>query len=764
MQRSICRGYSLATITALLLGSLVQPALAGTLNRTTPPAQIYSASSEVTVAEVELLLNQPAPDLSACSQLIERIKPHVQGRDHVAARARLLLLEARLLEFSGKLEEAFERAGDARAAARQADAELAPSQSDEFRDRRRTLCDALHAQAHLAAARGEVALAIGAIDALSANNIHIDEVDTEVLMEVATLCLDSNRFEHWVTLAAKAVHAFESGGQDLRASATQAKLAATLLHFEHIPIARSHLSLALSRLTDLEGTSMERHRTEALLHGLQASANRRFVREPEHVRLRSASQHLEQAQLHAGVIDMPAIVHLETAELALADGRADDALQTLDRLLNDAKTLQLDALHARILRSQTLAEQGNFEAAAAASADLEDQLLGTQRLDLVRSGNALLATLAKQAGDDAAAARHIQLERDALETASRLRLDIRTRTVGNLDIGRRRLAESEHAKTRLGVELVDANLTVGKLGRYALVATAGLASLGLIFALFARRSRKRRASLASQVAESAEQRVNAERTLAFISHDLRSPLLSIRAATEILATEVSPERRDLVALIQGGSQRMESILEAMLALMKFKENPAAPGQNQIFSLDELAQQIADEATLEAGQKAIKISVLGVNAPTLVRTHPVLLRQLLVNVVSNAVKYSPASEEVRIAIETDRVTGSFLTVTDHGPGIPEIDRDKLWMLFAQASAKPSFGETSSGVGLTLAKNIADALNCELSVDPDSALHTGATFRLEIEQILWEESEAQVEIPRPPGTGQTPASKVEPSIAE
>jgi signal transduction histidine kinase len=124
----------------------------------------------------------------------------------------------------------------------------------------------------------------------------------------------------------------------------------------------------------------------------------------------------------------------------------------------------------------------------------------------------------------------------------------------------------------------------------------------------------------------------------------------------------------------------------------------------------------------AGAKDIDVTLRDV-ADGWVRADPIRLRQVLDNLISNAVKYSPSGSTVSVAAE--RATQAWrLSVQDQGPGIHPEDRERLFQEFARLSAKPTAGERSTGLGLAIARRVVEAHGG--SIGAESTPGEGATF--------------------------------------
>jgi signal transduction histidine kinase len=102
-------------------------------------------------------------------------------------------------------------------------------------------------------------------------------------------------------------------------------------------------------------------------------------------------------------------------------------------------------------------------------------------------------------------------------------------------------------------------------------------------------------------------------------------------------------------------------------------------------------------------------------------------QVLDNLISNAVKYSPLGKRILVrVVNTDRAVR--IEIQDEGPGLSEDDKSKLFGKFARLSARPTGGEYSTGLGLSIVKKMVEAMNGKVWCE--SELGKGATFIVEL----------------------------------
>jgi signal transduction histidine kinase len=214
--------------------------------------------------------------------------------------------------------------------------------------------------------------------------------------------------------------------------------------------------------------------------------------------------------------------------------------------------------------------------------------------------------------------------------------------------------------------------------------------------------------------------------VSLVSHELRSPMAAVIGAARTLQErwrELSPEQRaSFLALISDETARLATLIGDVLDTSRIE----AGTFTYAFSDVDLADLVRETvATMGLGQDEVAVVARAPESVPLVRADRERLKQVLMNLVENAVKYSPAGEEVDVRAWADN--GLVLVeVEDHGPGIPREQHGLIFEKFGRANV--GGGKPGSGLGLFIARSIAEAHGGTLRVR--SAPGQGATFRLEL----------------------------------
>jgi two-component system OmpR family sensor kinase len=224
------------------------------------------------------------------------------------------------------------------------------------------------------------------------------------------------------------------------------------------------------------------------------------------------------------------------------------------------------------------------------------------------------------------------------------------------------------------------------------------------------------------------------------SHELRTPLTSVRGYLELYRQGAFQEKAqldDVVRRLSAESTRMQGLVEDLLALASLDEG--RPLREDRVDLGLLLRDAAQDA--QAVQPERSISVSAPDAGPAVTGDVGLLTQLISILVSNALAYTPVSAPLALGVVSQE-SESVITVVDKGPGL-ESDAasrvfDRFWRGQASRTRNKGPGRSGAGLGLSIARSIADAHRGTISLD--TAPGDGCTFtvRLPLERIAFVES--------------------------
>jgi len=238
---------------------------------------------------------------------------------------------------------------------------------------------------------------------------------------------------------------------------------------------------------------------------------------------------------------------------------------------------------------------------------------------------------------------------------------------------------------------------------------------------------RRRAAEAEKLAREASEaaalrRSDAAKTavLRSVSHDLRSPITAIMTASDLLespdAELTAEDREELHAAIRLQVRRLDRFVSNMLDLSRLEAGAARPAR-ELWTVDSLIA-----AALEAvGPENERIdAVLPAESPP-VRVDAAQLEHVLVNVLENALKFSSPAD--RVELRADAVDGEVLVrVSDHGPGVPLEERERIFEAFARGN--DAHAGSGTGLGLAIAKGFTQLNGGRLWIEGERG--SGTTF--------------------------------------
>lgn len=217
--------------------------------------------------------------------------------------------------------------------------------------------------------------------------------------------------------------------------------------------------------------------------------------------------------------------------------------------------------------------------------------------------------------------------------------------------------------------------------------------------------------------------------LANMSHEIRTPLNGILGMTE-LASELSAthEQREYLAIVQQSSLSLLSIINDILDFSKIEAGKLDLTMGQ-FDLKKSIERAVSLMTIQARPKKISLELkLSSSIPEVVISDEGRLRQVLLNLLGNAVKFSPEGGKVTLAVEEkireSGISTLAFSVVDKGIGIEPSKHKAIFEAFSQADGSISRKFGGSGLGLAISKMIVSLMHGEIAVN--SKLGEGATF--------------------------------------
>ena len=241
------------------------------------------------------------------------------------------------------------------------------------------------------------------------------------------------------------------------------------------------------------------------------------------------------------------------------------------------------------------------------------------------------------------------------------------------------------------------------------------------------------AAINAKLEESNQQltQINYEKNefLGIAAHDLKNPLSVITMIATILHDEsgtLTPQEiKDLADDIRTSSKQMFSLIVNVLDVNKIESGTLLPA-GEILSVQQCVQIIAERFEPQSQNKAITLQW---NADDIdIEANQSIVLQVLDNLVSNAIKFSPTATCITLNAKLEGKNTVRFSVQDQGPGLTEEDKRHLFGKFKRLSAKPTGGEHSTGLGLSIVKRLVEMMNGRIWVESEPG--KGATFFVEL----------------------------------
>jgi signal transduction histidine kinase len=325
---------------------------------------------------------------------------------------------------------------------------------------------------------------------------------------------------------------------------------------------------------------------------------------------------------------------------------------------------------------------------------------------------------------DGATLTEIQRERELFEEVLRNARSLDSAIVVAAMDGRARIRSVE----RTGLRLTAA------LGVLALLAAGTVAALGGRLRRFAAESERRRREAEVALAETARATEARARLLRGITHDVKNPLGAAKGYAELLAMGIKapilPEQAPLVEGVRRSVDGALAIIDDLLDVAR-ADSGGLTVTRVPAELTSVVRAVVEDSTPAARNIGHTLE-FSADAPVLVHTDPARVRQILENLISNAIKYTPAPGRITVRAELVDDDGvprdgawAAVRVSDTGPGIPVGMREAVFDEFTRLDG--GAGVKGHGLGLAIARRIARLLAGDLRVANDSG--PGATF------VLW-----------------------------
>jgi len=209
--------------------------------------------------------------------------------------------------------------------------------------------------------------------------------------------------------------------------------------------------------------------------------------------------------------------------------------------------------------------------------------------------------------------------------------------------------------------------------------------------------------------------------LGIAAHDLRSPLSGIVGAAELISAEegIQTKTQTFVEYIIKTSTNMLDLISNLLDVSAI-EMEEEVGRLKV-NYTEVISNTIKTFTIHAKTKQITIQTLIPEEPVYLMSQPERLSNIINNLISNAIKYSPLKSSIEVELRQEQGLITFI-VKDHGPGLSMEDKKILFSRFARLSPQPTGGESSSGLGLYIVKKMTERLGGKVRCESEYGVGT------------------------------------------
>ena len=219
--------------------------------------------------------------------------------------------------------------------------------------------------------------------------------------------------------------------------------------------------------------------------------------------------------------------------------------------------------------------------------------------------------------------------------------------------------------------------------------------------------------------------------LGLVSHELRTPLTAMQLLLDRLSDasgELPPRQRKLVERLGGTAVRLTDLVDSILYYARIQSGRLVTSVEP-FDLAALASAVSEEQRAQAERKGLVLDTSGAREAVLVENDPKLLRLVVVNLVSNAVKFT---ERGRITVTVELLGNRrVLRVTDSGSGIPAAEQKRIFEPFQNLESTRHKHLPGIGLGLSLARQIVNNLGGEITVRSEP--ERGSTFTVSLPAV-------------------------------
>ncbi len=218
--------------------------------------------------------------------------------------------------------------------------------------------------------------------------------------------------------------------------------------------------------------------------------------------------------------------------------------------------------------------------------------------------------------------------------------------------------------------------------------------------------------------------------LGILTHDLKNHLGGMDMSAQLLRDRTEaladPKLRLIAENISHSSRQMLAFLKEYLANASADHRLTL--KTESLNLSEAAERAVQQHQEAARRKQLELETMLDGGRNLVQADPAALNQVLDNLLSNAIKFSAPGKQIRLTVCPPSASYVECQVQDEGPGFSEHDKERMFRRYGRLSARPTGGEPSTGLGLSIVKKLVLAMHGDLTCESTQGKGTTFAFRL------------------------------------
>jgi signal transduction histidine kinase len=235
------------------------------------------------------------------------------------------------------------------------------------------------------------------------------------------------------------------------------------------------------------------------------------------------------------------------------------------------------------------------------------------------------------------------------------------------------------------------------------------------------------AALAQEESSRSRAEIARRDLVAAVSHDLRTPITSLRLLTEAIGDDIvtGAQRRSYIDRLGVHVATLSNLIDDLFELSRLEAGDITWSMQRV-DMHELVRETVDAMRVQAEHKSIQVSLRVGSELAPVRANPEKIQRVLFNLIQNAIRFTPADGSIVVHAES-ATDGVEVEVADSGPGIPVPERAEVFAAFFRGSDHAARSEDGSGLGLAIARAIVEAHGGHIWVAESGS---GATVRFSL----------------------------------